>query len=107
MRKLLVLADEHAQFVVIHTDVVIKHVFGNPAAVVDVSEQEVEHHVGVVHCGLAVCLLGEAVVVVAGLHDFDEFIHGVVELMVLTVVGEHRAYLLLREANHLVEVIVE
>ena len=105
MGELLVLADEHTQLVVVHADVLVEHPAGNAAAVVYIFIKEREHHVRVVHGGFAIGLLSEAIVVVVGLHDFDELVHGVVELMVLRVVGEHRAHLLFGEAHHFVEAV--
>ena len=107
MSELLVLAYEHTQFVVIDTYVLVKHPVRNPASVVEVFVHEGEHHVGVVHRRLSVCLFRKAVVVVVWLDDSDDFVNGVVELVVLRVVGEHLPHLLLRESHHLVELVGE
>ena len=105
MGELLVLADEHAQLVVVHTDILVEHLFWNVTTFIYVFVQEREHHVGIVHGGLAVCLFREAIVVVVWLHLDDELVHRVVEGELLGVVSEHFSHLLLCEAHHLVEAV--
>ena len=107
MPEFLILADEHAQLIVIHTDVLINHPVWNHTSIIYIFIKEREHHIRVVHSGLAVCFLGKAVVVVIGFHDLDEFIDGVMELMMLAVVTEHLAHFGLGESHHLVETIVQ
>ena len=103
MSKLLVLANEHTQFVVVPADILVEHIVWYVAIVVYILVEEGKHHIGIVHRGLPVCLLGKAIVVVVGLHYLDELVRAVVEVVLLRIVRQHLAHLLLGEAYHLVE----
>ena len=105
--KLLVLADEHTQLLIVNADVLIEHPLGQSTPVAYIFIKERENHVGVVHRCLSVCVFRETVVIVIRLHNLDEFIDGVVELVILTILSKHLAHLFFGEAHHLVEVIVE
>ena len=100
--KLLILADEHTQLLVVDANVALYHAFRS-TAIVNVVFDEVEHHVGVVHRGVAVAFLCEAVIIIPRFHHLYQLVHGVVEGAVPGVVGEHLAHLLFGEAHHLVE----
>ena len=52
--KLLVLADEHAELVVIQSDVFLYHILRKSSSISDIIIDEIEHHVGIVHGGFAV-----------------------------------------------------
>ena len=54
MGKLLVLADEHTELVVIQSDVFLYHILRKSSSVSDIIIDEIEHHVGIVHGGFAV-----------------------------------------------------
>ena len=107
MGKLLVLTDQHPQLVVIHANILVEHTAWDSTSVVYIFIKEREYHVGVVHRRLPIGFFRKAIVVVIGLHDFDELIHRVVKLMDGGIVTEHLAHFLLREAHHLIEGIVE
>ena len=76
--KLLVLADEHTQFLVVNADVALYHVAWC-FAIINVVLDEVKHHIGVVHRGFTVAFLREAVVVVPRFHHLYQLVHAVVE----------------------------
>ena len=78
MGKLLVLADEHTQFLVVNADVALYHVAWC-FAIINVVLDEVKHHIGVVHRGFTVAFLREAVVVVPRFHHLYQLVHAVVE----------------------------
>ena len=102
MGKLFVLADEHAQLLVVDADVALYHLLGCFAAY-DVVLDEVEYHVGVVHSGFTITFFCEAVVVIPGFHYFYQFVHTVVEWTGGGIVSEHLAHFFFRETYHLVE----
>ena len=101
--KLLVSADEHAELVVVGTDVFVYHVVGHLTIIVHIIVDEVKHHVGVVHRHFAELLECKAIVVVPWLHDGYQFIDGMVELVLGGVVFEHGSYFFLRESRQLIE----
>ena len=103
MLEAAVLADEHAKLVVVGADVGIEHVSGNAAFVVDIIEEEVEHHVAVVERRLVDAINGKAVVVVPWLHDGNQLVGRMLELVMATIIVEHFAYLILGETHHGVE----
>ena len=78
MGKLLVLADEHAQFLVVDADVLFYH-FQRCLATHYIIFDEVEHHVRVVHGSFTITFLCEAIVVIPRLHDFYQLVNGVIE----------------------------
>ena len=102
MGKFLVLADEHAQFLVVDADVLFYHVIRS-ITVQDVVLNEVKHHIGVVHRSSAVAFLREAIVVVPRFHYLYQFVYGVVEGAGSRIVGQHLAHFLFREAHQLVK----
>ena len=106
MGELLVPADQHPDLRVVGPDVVVDHVHRNLAALVDVLVHEVEDHVRIEQRRLADALRGETVVVIPGSHDFDEFIHGMVELRGRGIVFQHLPHLRLGESDHPVEPVV-
>ena len=106
MCKLLVLADEHAEFVVIQSDIFLYHIFRQSSPISYIIINEIEHHIRIIHGGFSVRSLCEAIVVVPWLHQFYQFIHGVVvEIEGIGIVSEHFAHFFLREARHLVKLV--
>ena len=108
MCKLLVLADEHAEFVVIQSDIFLYHIFRQSSPISYIIINEIEHHIRIIHGGFSVRSLCEAIVVVPWLHQFYQFIHGVVvEIEGIGIVSEHFAHFFLREARHLVKLVCQ
>ena len=103
MGKLFVLADEHAQFLVVDADVFFHHVY-RYFATRDVVLDKVKHHIGVVHRGFAVTFLRKAIVIVPRFHYLYQFVYGVLKGAVGGIVSQHFAYFLFRKSHHLVEV---
>ena len=104
--KLLILTDEHAELVVIQSDVFLYHIFRKSSSISDIIIDKIEHHVRVVHGGFSVRGLCKAIVIVPWLHQFYQFIHCVVvEIEGVGIVSEHFAYFFLREARHLVKLV--
>ena len=103
MGKLLVLADEHMQFLVVNADVVFYH-FKWCFAFANIVLDEVEHHIGIVHRGFTVTFLRKAIVVVPRLHYFYKFVYAMVERAGSRIIGQHLAHFFFGETHHLVKI---
>ena len=103
MGELLVVADEHSHLVIVDTDVGLHHGVGDVVLIIYIVANEIEHHHGVVHRGLAIALDGKAIVVVPWLHHLDQLIGGVIERQDAAVIIQHLSDFFFREARHLIE----
>ena len=79
MGELLVLADEHAEFVVVHADVLLDHTAWSLAVVTDIIVHEIQNHAGIIHGGLSIALWSKAIVIIPRLHHLYELINAMVE----------------------------
>ena len=102
--ELLVVADEHPQLVIVDTDVGLHHLLSDLVFVINIVIYEVEHHHRVVHRGLTISLLGEAIVVVPRLHHLDQLIGSVIEWQDAAVIIQHLSHFFLSKSRHLIEV---
>ena len=103
MGKFLVLADKHAQLLVVDADIAFYHVLRCFTAY-NVVFDEVEHHIGIVHCGFTVTILRKTVIVVPWFHHFYQFVNGMMERAGGRIISQHFAYFLFRETHHLIEI---
>ena len=103
MGELLVVADEHSHLVIVDADVGLYHGVGDVVLIIYIVANEIEHHHGVVHRGLAIALDGKAIVVVPRLHHLDQLIGGVIERQNAAVIIQHLSHFFFREARHLIE----
>ena len=78
MGKFLVLADKHAQLLVVDADIAFYHVL-RCFSIVNVVLDEIKHHVRVVHRGFTVAILCKTVIVVPWFHHFYQLVDGMTE----------------------------
>ncbi len=108
MGKFLVAANKHAKLVVVYADVLFHHIVRYSTSAIDIVVDEIEHHVGIIHCCLAIGNLGKTIVVVPRFHYFYQFVNGIfVEVAEVGVISEHVANFLFRKTNHLVELVAQ
>ena len=103
MGKLLIVADEHADLVVIDADVGFQHAIRNIIIVANVIVHKIEHHHGVVHGCLAISSDAETIIIIPWFHHFYKLIHAMAEWQHARVISQHFTYFILGKSYHLVE----
>ena len=103
MGEFLVTPNEHPDLRVVRADVVIDHIIGDFASMTHILVHKIEDHIRVEQFGIGGASGREAVVVVPGPHDFNEFICRMMEFRLGGIVFQHLPHLRFRETDHPIE----
>ena len=107
MIEVLVMANQHANLIVVNTDVGLYHGFWNLIARPDIPIQKVEHHHRIIHGGLAILFHRETIVVKPWLHVTNQLFYRMIERANSRIISKQRPHFFLCKSYQFIKLMTQ